>query len=78
MLQHAHGFARDFGADAVAGQNQNVQIHVVSLSSRTAASLLPALHLAAMQRGDLLVHQALLAVGQRGEAVVDDVQFLLA
>ena len=27
VAQHAHGFARDFGADTVAGENQNVEIH---------------------------------------------------
>ena len=27
VAQHAHRFARDFGADAVAGENQNVEIH---------------------------------------------------
>ena len=27
VLQTPHGFARDFGADPVTGQNQNVEIH---------------------------------------------------
>ena len=29
VLQHTHGFARDFRADAVARQNQNVEIHIL-------------------------------------------------
>ena len=31
----------------------------------------------ASERRDLFVHQALLAIGQRGEAVVDSVEFFL-
>ena len=34
--QHAHGFARDFRADAVAGENQYVEIHVQHVCSRQA------------------------------------------
>jgi len=50
--QNANGFARDFRADAVAGKNQNVQIHELVRSYQN--SLPRFLN----QRHDLLVHEA--------------------
>ena len=71
VAQHAHRFARHFGADAVAGQNQNVQIH--ALVRRHPQGFLA---LAGCRRDDLFVHEPLLAmVGDRGEAVVQVVEF---
>src|SRR5690242_1266526 len=69
VAQHPHGFARDLGADAIARQNQNVQIH------RLVRRHLHGLLAFPNQAGDLFVHEPLFAmVGDRRETMVQIVE----
>jgi len=69
--ENPDGFARDFLADAVAGQNQYVEVHL--LARHRALRVQAFLN----QRFDFLIHESFFSlVGDRGETVVKRIELL--
>ena len=75
VFEHADGLAGDFGPDAIAGEDENVELHEL-IRHRTERLFLGMLLLALFNQGDdFFVHEALLTVvGDGGEAVVEIVE----
>ena len=80
LMQYFDCLTRDLGADAVSGQNKNVQIHLCGIRFQPAlffwtsvGSRLLSLRLF-NQSGDLFIQHALLAISQSGEAMIKAIQ----
>ena len=71
--QYAHSFSGDFGADAVTGKHQYVEIQEIRSACRRCQNLLAA----AREFRDLLIHQAFLIVRQGCDFRVDQVELFL-